>query len=156
MSSTQYKREAFDYREEFFKKNPGIFSCIWFCGYCGKILFGRSQVEVDHIVPLKSAFGANRTFNTVAACKKCNRSKGAKVGMITVRGMFGKVLTEILIIAQKLLIYALVAIIKVIQGSFALAMLPVKKSKNPFIKIAFISAYILSVYWFLKYMRFIR
>ena len=49
-----------------------------FAVQCGKPLFGKSNVVVDHIMPLKHG-GVNRTFNCVAICEKCNAKKGAKV-----------------------------------------------------------------------------
>ena len=70
MTYSQKKRASFNYRNEYFKKNPGIYGNIWFCSQCGKILIGKHNVVIDHIVPLNSIAGVNRTFNTVAICQK--------------------------------------------------------------------------------------
>lgn len=56
------------------KKNPGLFGCIWFCSQCGIPMFGKDNVQVDHIIPL-AGLGINRTINTVAICPRCNREK---------------------------------------------------------------------------------
>lgn len=51
MTYSQKKRASFNYRNEYFKKNPGIYGNIWFCSQCGKILIGKHNVVIDHIVP---------------------------------------------------------------------------------------------------------
>lgn len=90
MSKTQRKRLAYNYREAYFKKYPGLFGCIWFCSQCHKPLIGRKNVQVDHIWAL-GAGGVNRTFNTVAICAKCNRKKSAKTGLYLIHGGISKV-----------------------------------------------------------------
>ena len=102
-TKSQRKRAAFDYRQEYFRKNPGLFGCIWFCAYCGIPILGKSGVQVDHIVPL-AGLGINRTFNTVAACPRCNRLKSDKGGFWIVRGSFSKVLESTLFTLQKLIL----------------------------------------------------
>lgn len=42
------------------------------CAYCG-----RPAAEVDHIIPV-SAGGPSTLHNLAAACRSCNRRKGAK------------------------------------------------------------------------------
>lgn len=42
------------------------------CVYCG-----RPAGEVDHVIPVARG-GTNTTHNLVAACRACNRRKGAK------------------------------------------------------------------------------
>ena len=79
MTYSQKKRASFNYRNEYFKKNPGIYGNIWFCSQCGKILIGKHNVVIDHIMPLNNVAGVNRTFNTVAICQKCNSSKSDSV-----------------------------------------------------------------------------
>lgn len=101
-SKSQIKRASYDYRREYFKRNPGIYGCVWFCAYCGKPLFGKKQVEVDHVVPL-AGMGINRTINTVAACRPCNRKKSDKGGMYAVEGSFGKVFETFLFTMQKII-----------------------------------------------------
>ena len=54
---------------------------------------------VDHIMPLKHG-GANRTFNCVAICEKCNLKKGAKVDHRVLKGYFSKALQSSLFMTQ--------------------------------------------------------
>lgn len=61
MSKSKRKREAFNYRKAYFEKNPGLFGCIWFCSQCGIPMFGKDNVQVDHIIPL-AGLGINRTI----------------------------------------------------------------------------------------------
>lgn len=91
MTYSQKKRASFNYRNEYFKKNPGIYGSIWFCSQCGKMLVGKKNVVIDHIVPLNNVAGVNRTFNTVAICQKCNSSKSDKVDYRVVKGYLAKV-----------------------------------------------------------------
>lgn len=90
MTYSQKKRASFNYRNEYFKKNPGIYGNIWFCSQCGKILIGKHNVVIDHIVPLNNVAGVNRTFNTVAICQKCNSSKSDSVDYRVVKGYLAK------------------------------------------------------------------
>lgn len=89
MTKTQQKRARYDYRTNYFKRNPGLFGKIWFCSQCHKILIGRHNVQVDHIWAL-GAGGINRVFNTAAICAKCNRKKSDKMGLWLVNGLIGK------------------------------------------------------------------
>lgn len=90
MTYSQKKRASFNYRNEYFKKNPGIYGNIWFCSQCGKILIGKNNVVIDHIMPLNNVAGVNRTFNTVAICQKCNSSKSDSVDYRVVKGYLAK------------------------------------------------------------------
>lgn len=90
MTYSQKKRVSFNYRNEYFKKNPGIYGNIWFCSQCGKILIGKHNVVIDHIMPLNNVAGVNRTFNTVAICQKCNSSKSDSVDYRVVKGYLAK------------------------------------------------------------------
>ena len=90
MTYSQKKRASFNYRNEYFKKNPGIYGNIWFCSQCGKILIGKYNVVIDHIMPLNNVAGVNRTFNTVAICQKCNSSKSDSVDYRVVKGYLAK------------------------------------------------------------------
>ena len=90
MTYSQKKRASFNYRNEYFKKNPGIYGNIWFCSQCGKILIGKHNVVIDHIVPLNSIAGVNRTFNTVAICQKCNSSKSDCIDYRIAKGYLAK------------------------------------------------------------------
>ena len=90
MTYSQKKRASFNYRNEYFKKNPGIYGNIWFCSQCGKIIIGKHNVVIDHIMPLNNVAGVNRTFNTVAICQKCNSSKSDSVDYRVVKGYLAK------------------------------------------------------------------
>lgn len=72
--TTQEYRASYDYRREYFKQNPGLFNTIWFCSQCGKPLFGKKNVVVDHIRPLNKG-GLNHVSNCTACCEKCNSAK---------------------------------------------------------------------------------
>ena len=78
-------RQSYDYRREYFKRNPGLFGYIWFCSQCFRPLIGKKNVVIDHIVPL-SRGGRNHVSNCTAICKKCNRDKSDKIDGRIVRG----------------------------------------------------------------------
>ena len=84
-SKTQLKRAAYNYRAEYFKRNPGLFGCIWFCSQCHKMLIGRKNVQVDHIWAL-GAGGINRKINIVAICATCNKKNSDNLGVYLVKG----------------------------------------------------------------------
>lgn len=91
--STQEYRASYNYREEYFKRNPGLFGCIWFCSQCFRPLFGKSQVVIDHIVPLNKG-GLNHVSNCTACCRKCNAEKSDIVDGRVVRGKIFKVVEQ--------------------------------------------------------------
>lgn len=72
--STQEYRASYDYRKEYFKQNPGLFGCIWFCSQCYRPLFGKKNVVIDHIRPLNKG-GRNHVSNCTACCYACNSAK---------------------------------------------------------------------------------
>jgi hypothetical protein len=115
MSKSQKKRDAFNYRAAYFRKNPGLFGCIWFCSQCGIPLFGRDSVQVDHIIPL-AGVGINRTINTVAICPKCNREKSDKGGKYIVKGAFAKIIEVALFTIQKFFLKLLVFILRILHA----------------------------------------
>lgn len=49
----------------------------WRCAYCGKVLYEKKDVTVDHIVP-KSKGGKTNDENLVICCKSCNGLKSSK------------------------------------------------------------------------------
>lgn len=102
-TKTKLKRESYPYRKEYFRRNQGLFGCIWFCSQCGRPLIGKGNVVVDHIVPLNK-HGINRTFNTVAICGRCNSRKSDLVDGRIVRGYIAKVVEVIVFTTQKLVI----------------------------------------------------
>lgn len=85
----QEYRRSYNYREEYFKRNPGLFGCIWFCSQCYKPLIGRKNVVIDHIVPLSKG-GRNHVSNCTAICQKCNRDKSDKIDGRIIKGQIFK------------------------------------------------------------------
>ena len=83
-------RMSYNYRAEYFKRNPGLFGCVWFCSQCYKPLFGRKNVVIDHIVPLSKG-GLNRVSNCTAICRTCNSRKSDKIDGRIVKGTVFKV-----------------------------------------------------------------
>lgn len=100
---TQKRREAYDYRHEYLKRNPGLFGCMWFCSQCGKPILGKGSLQVDHIMPLNKG-GINRTFNTVAICPTCNSKKSDTVDLRVAKGYAAKIFEVIAFTAQKVVI----------------------------------------------------
>lgn len=49
----------------------------WKCAYCGKVLYDKKDVTVDHITP-KSKGGKTEDSNLVICCKSCNGLKSSK------------------------------------------------------------------------------
>lgn len=88
--TTQEYRRSYNYRSEYFKRNPGFFGCIWFCSQCYKPLFGKKNVVVDHIRPLNKG-GRNHVSNCTAICEKCNRAKSDIVDGRVLKGRIFKV-----------------------------------------------------------------
>lgn len=93
-------RQSYDYRREYFKRNPGIFGCLWFCSQCYKPLIGKKNVYVDHIIPLAKG-GVNRVSNCTAICGKCNRAKSDKVDGRVIKGAAFKLVEGGLFGAQR-------------------------------------------------------
>lgn len=104
-------------------------------------MFGKENVQVDHIIPL-AGMGINRTINTVAICPKCNREKSDKGGKYVLKGMFAKVIETILFTLQKVTLYLLVLILRVLHclifGIVQLIRLPLEL-------LGFNSAFVLTV-----------
>lgn len=114
-SYSQCKRDKMDYRREYFRKNPGLFGCIWTCAYCHRPLVGKKNVQVDHIVPLNSILGRNASYNLVAACERCNKKKSDSVDGRIVVGYASKLIDTIIFTVQKIVVVAVVAVWTVIQ-----------------------------------------
>ena len=152
MTYSQKKRASFNYRNEYFKKNPGIYSNIWFCSQCGKILIGKRNVVIDHIVPLNSIAGVNRTFNTVAICQKCNSSKSDRIDYRIAKGYLAKifeVFTSHLPDALALILSLVVSIVyQILNLLFILVTMPFTLANGKFLTytvvILIIFAFILS------------
>lgn len=93
-------RESYNYRKEYFKRNPGMFGCVWFCSQCYKPLFGKKNVVIDHIVPLSKG-GRNHVSNCTAICQKCNRDKSDKIDGRIVKGQVFKLFESTLFRGQR-------------------------------------------------------
>lgn len=91
--TTQEYRASYDYRREYFKRNPGLFGCIWFCSQCYKPIFGKQNVVIDHIVPLNKG-GLNHVSNCTACCRKCNAEKSDTVDGRVIKGKIFKVFEQ--------------------------------------------------------------
>ena len=111
------KRSSYPYRKKYFEKNPGLLGFIWICSQCGKPLFGKSSVAVDHIIPLDKG-GKNHVSNCTSICKHCNSSKGAKVDIRIVKGYFSKWIFSLLMAVQSFIVAILkLPLIPICQGS---------------------------------------
>lgn len=115
LTYSQKKRATLDYRAEFFKHNKGVLGGLYFCAYCKRPLT-RSQVQVDHIIPLNNPLGRNNRFNLVAACAKCNRDKSDKFDGRVVIGYASKIVDSTVGASQGILSGILYAIFSVISA----------------------------------------
>ena len=154
LSYSQKKREKFDYRTEYFRHNPGFLGCIWKCAYCQRLIIGKSNVQVDHIMPLNNVLGKNARFNLVAACGKCNRKKSDKAGWWVIWGYINKALEVIFGKLQQLVILILVSAYEAVRGLItAIAKLLIK----PFNKTSFTTKVIaIAVYCCVGYIIYAR
>lgn len=99
-----------DYRSIYFKHNPGLFGKLWFCSQCGKPLWGKHKVQVDHgkapstfnSFAMKDLF--NNEFNLVAACGPCNREKSNKGGIYTQKAFLAKIVEKVMFKTQDLVV----------------------------------------------------
>lgn len=132
MSSTQKRRNAYDYREEYLKHNGGLFGKIYFCALCFKPLT-RETLEVDHIIPL-AKHGVNHVINCTSTCRKCNRSKSDKVDERVVREIVYKVFEELVILINKSL-----------TVGFKLSLQPIKNANTVLTKLMIAILYILLI-----------
>lgn len=100
--NSNYERGS-AYRRTFFSANKGIHE-HYFCAYCGRYI-PKEKITVDHIIPIYSVkysptkqkilklIGINNINcekNLTPACFSCNRKKGTRGGIWSIRGMFGK------------------------------------------------------------------
>lgn len=116
LTYSQKKRSKLDYRREYFKHNPGLFGSIWFCSQCGRPLIGKSNVEVDHIVPLNSVAGRNKRYNLVAICSECNKKKSDNGGIYVVKGGIAKIIEVCMFSVQKVIVVIIAAVVFCIRG----------------------------------------
>lgn len=93
-------RQSYNYRAEYFKRNPGLFGHIWFCSQCYKPLFGKNNVIIDHIIPLSKG-GRNHVSNCTAICRKCNLRKSDKIDGRIAKGYIYKSIESTLFTGQR-------------------------------------------------------
>lgn len=153
MTYSQKKRSKLDYRSVYFKRNPGLFGCVWFCAYCHRPLVGKHSVVVDHIMPLNNPLGRNKGYNLVASCQTCNSRKSDKVDFRVAEGYAVKVLQSIIFTVQKIVILFFVALYACCQRiiAFVCSMItsPFRKGSAKTIAVAVI-VYALFVYFLFK------
>lgn len=92
------------YRQFYFKNEVPYWGNRYRCIYCGRFL-KKEDVTIDHIIPIYKAEHCisarmlmkilglktvNDYGNLGAACEKCNKKKGSKMGLWAIRGMLGK------------------------------------------------------------------
>lgn len=130
-------RDSNDYRGKYFKRNPGLFGFLYFCSQCGRPLFGKDEVEVDHVyAPSRQATkvydkddnlvsntgffaeALNTTSNCVAICRSCNAKKKDKAGIYLVKGLIAKGVEVTVFTAQKVMLMLLILAIKFIHFIF--------------------------------------
>lgn len=99
-SKTYEKRKSYNYRAEYFKRNPGLFGILWFCSQCGKPLLTKHNVCIDHIIPLNKG-GSNHHLNCTAICKRCNSSKSDKIDKRIFKGFIFKAFETVLMLGQR-------------------------------------------------------
>lgn len=98
------KRSA-TYRKEYFSHNKPVYGKFYRCVYCGT-LHTRKNITIDHIYPVKKvnestyyqeklkkkgADSVNSYQNLVAACRRCNSQKSAKMGLWILRAYIGSI-----------------------------------------------------------------
>ena len=98
--STKYERSE-TYRTEFIRAWPPV-HCMYQCVYCGKRI-RKDDMQVDHIIPVRAVRhnllyrlcvpkeGVNSLQNLVPSCPRCNRRKGGKTGLWSIRGRYWKI-----------------------------------------------------------------
>jgi hypothetical protein len=138
------KREKFDARGEYLKHNRGILNRYYFCSQCIKPLTVHNM-EVDHIFPVSKWFGINRVFNCVAICPDCNKKKSNKAGLwnveygkdnkknikfYSIKGIIAKILEELLILIQNLIIWILRLIALAIMSFIAMCFRPLRTQRS--------------------------
>ncbi len=93
-----------DYRRIFFIYHKPSFGDRYICAYCGRWL-EKKEVAVDHLYPISKVSKSiklqkklirrgikniNAPENLVAACERCNKRKGTKMGSWVLRGILGQ------------------------------------------------------------------
>lgn len=99
-----FSERSTDYRKKFFDNNEPFTKNRYFCAYCGRLI-RKDKVTVDHLYPVGAAKrnvrlqrklkrrginNINDIKNLVPACKRCNSSKGKKMGAWIIRGRLGR------------------------------------------------------------------
>lgn len=132
-----------DYRTIWLKRNPGLLKCMWICAYCGLPIIGKSNLQVDHVVPVsravvqgnnavtKAALAPatmvtkgvwNSQFNLVASHGGCNRKKSNKIDFRVIIGYFFKLLSFVASPAVWLINLVFFAIIDLLRRYWYIAL----------------------------------
>lgn len=100
----EFSERSTGYRKTFFENNEPFIKNRYFCAYCGRLI-RKDKVTVDHLYPVGAAKRninlqrrlkrngyetINDVKNLVPACKRCNSSKGKKMGIWILRGRVGR------------------------------------------------------------------
>jgi len=97
-------RHSSNYRAMYFEHNPGLKNKFYFCPYCGKVMWNKDKITIDHIYSVRYVqvrpnlrkrfseldYGVNSISNLTSCCKRCNSRKGSKGGLWIIRGKYGK------------------------------------------------------------------
>lgn len=104
LRGTNYRKDFVDHSQLVIHKNG---KRLYRCVYCHKLLTDAS-LTVDHLIPVQAVYSSdysdfnrkilnkfgivdiNDIKNLVPSCEKCNKSKGKKIGLWTIRGLLGK------------------------------------------------------------------
>lgn len=92
-----------DYRSRYFLANKGILNRFYFCPYCGKLMWSKRKMQIDHIYAVRNVQlnkklmkkfeqkedGINSISNLTVSCIKCNKRKSSKGGLWVLRGKYG-------------------------------------------------------------------
>lgn len=118
-------RDGRDYRADYLRSNPGYFGHVYICSQCLIPLWGKHNVEVDHITPgsvhakkwtdkkgveHNTSFTAellNHRFNLASICSSCNKIKSNRTGHFVVKGYIAKASEVVLLGIQNTVIYGL-------------------------------------------------
>ena len=124
-------KRSHNYRQRFFEANPGWRGKYYICPYCGRIMWNKAKISVDHIYSVRrvqftphlrerfSALvdGVNDPSNLVACCKRCNSRKGKKGGLWVWRARHGaKFMPFVRATMQLAMIVAIVVLIVMLFG----------------------------------------
>lgn len=114
--NAKYKRDE-TYRTRYIAAHPpnhGKYRCV----YCGRRI-PKEKMQVDHVIAVNRVKknwlyrlcvpnGINELDNLVCSCAKCNKRKGDKGGLWTIRGHFWKICLPVYTLLRVIVILAIV------------------------------------------------